>query len=164
MYPVKDQGSCGSCWAFAAGTAMEGMVAIRDDATPIRLSEQEAVDCVTASYGCNGGWMDTAWNYWQANGASTNADYPYMGVDQNCMHDSGSSDLTYAQANGQITTNITDAANQLRVGPMTVAVAAGNSCWRYYSGGVVGTGDECGATRLDHAVILVAYTEVAAGA
>jgi len=107
--------------------------------------------------------MDTAWNYWQANGAMTNADYPYKNVDQNCMHDSSSSDLTYPQANGQITTNITDAANQLRVGPMTVAVAAGNSCWRYYKGGVVGTGDDCGATRIDHAVTLVAYTEVAAG-
>ena len=54
--PAKDQGECGSCWAFAATTVQEGMQAIKDDKPVVRLSEQEAVDCDTRSSGCNGGW------------------------------------------------------------------------------------------------------------
>lgn len=136
---------------------MEGMVAVRDAAVAIRLSEQEAVDCVTNAYGCNGGWMEYAWDYWIANGAMTNADYPYRAYDQSCMHDSNSSNLTYATAHGQITTSITDVVLQLQNGPMTIAVAAGNTCWRYYGGGILSSSDGC-PTGLDHAVTLVAYT------
>ena len=46
LTPVKDQGSCGSCWAFAATSLMEGLVAINTGAAPVRLSEQQMVDCV----------------------------------------------------------------------------------------------------------------------
>ena len=77
MSPVKNQGSCGSCWAFAAVTAQEAMQAIKDDTTPVRLSEQEGVDCVDESHGCGGGWMNDYWDWSKANGSQTNADYPY---------------------------------------------------------------------------------------
>ena len=55
--PVKSQGMCGSCWAFAATTAQEGMQAIKDNSAVRRLSEQEAVDCVKVkgTNGCGGG-------------------------------------------------------------------------------------------------------------
>ena len=45
MGDVKDQGSCGSCWAFAATTALEGTIAIKQNTAPVRLSEQQIVDC-----------------------------------------------------------------------------------------------------------------------
>ena len=58
---VKSQGGCGSCWAFAATTVQETVQAIQDDAEPVRLSEQEGVDCDTRSHGCSGGWMHYYW-------------------------------------------------------------------------------------------------------
>ena len=45
MSPVKNQGGCGSCWAFASTTALEGTIAIRKDEPAVRLSEQQSVDC-----------------------------------------------------------------------------------------------------------------------
>jgi len=59
----KNQGSCGSCWAFAATSVQEAMQAIKYNTTPVQLSEQEAVDCVTDSHGCGGGWMAHYWKY-----------------------------------------------------------------------------------------------------
>jgi len=88
MTEVKDQGQCGSCWAFASNTALEGSLAISSGRAPIRLSEQQLVDCTlgdrkdskgTAYYmgGCNGGWMDASWKYQKNDGFMTDADYPY---------------------------------------------------------------------------------------
>lgn len=89
MTPVKDQGQCGSCWAFASNTALEGSLALSTGRAPLRLSEQQLVDCTLndrkdedgRSYwmgGCNGGWMSTSWEYQKgSNGFMTNADYPY---------------------------------------------------------------------------------------
>lgn len=77
MLPVKNQGGCGSCWAFAAASAMEGVQAIKNG-SKIRLSEQEGVDCVAKSHGCGGGWMSHYWEWTRDNnGAQSNEDYPY---------------------------------------------------------------------------------------
>ena len=53
--PVKDQGQCGSCWAFSSTGAFEGGVKIKYGQLK-SFSEQQLVDCVTLCYGCNGGW------------------------------------------------------------------------------------------------------------
>lgn len=70
MAGVKSQGGCGSCWAFAATSAQEGVQAIKSNATAVRLSEQEGVDCVTKSNGCGGGWMSHYWEWTKQGNAS----------------------------------------------------------------------------------------------
>lgn len=77
MHRIKDQGGCGSCWAFAANTALEGTLAKKTDTEPVRISEQQLVDCTLTTnpdnhdrwgkdyyaYGCMGGWMSWAWDF-----------------------------------------------------------------------------------------------------
>ena len=76
VHPVKDQGWCGSCWAFAGVLALESMVAIETGSDVVRLSEQQGVDCTTmtddnydlfnktyGTWGCEGGWMEYYWNF-----------------------------------------------------------------------------------------------------
>jgi len=52
---IKDQGQCGSCWAFSAVAALEAAHQIKTG-NLLSFAEQELVDCSTQNYGCNGGW------------------------------------------------------------------------------------------------------------
>merc|ERR1739848_127430 len=76
---VKDQGQCGSCWAFGAVASMEAAHFEKYGAT-VQMSEQQIVDCDNRNSGCNGGWYDTAWKYVsEEGGIETTADYTYKG-------------------------------------------------------------------------------------
>ena len=82
--PVKDQKSCGSCWAFSAVSALEAFMKINGHNVD-RLSEQELVDCSKENFGCNGGLMDLAFDYInENNGLHSNEDYPYTAEDGEC--------------------------------------------------------------------------------
>ncbi len=84
---VKDQGQCGSCWAFSSVSTLESYMRIQNRSTEL-LSEQELVDCSTENHGCNGGFMDTAFDYViKNNGLHSDKDYPYVGKDCECQSD-----------------------------------------------------------------------------
>jgi len=82
---VKNQGSCGSCWAFSSTGALESAVFIKTGSLPL-LSEQQLVDCSSSfgNNGCGGGWYYYAYNYLHSSSLETEAEYPYKGTDNYC--------------------------------------------------------------------------------
>jgi C1A family cysteine protease len=73
--PIRDQGYCGSCWAYASTATIEAARAIKTGTLP-QLSEQVLIDCDTSNQGCNGGWPTDALKYGEKPGLPTLAAYP----------------------------------------------------------------------------------------
>lgn len=155
---VKDQGDCGSCWAFASIGALESANCIKNGALQL-FSEQQVTSCDKTSSGCDGGWPLWALSYLKSfGGVCTAASYPYKsgttGTTGTCSTSACtkktlaiSSITTVASSESALVTAITKQ-------PVAVAVAAGNTAWKQYTSGVVSS---CSTSALDHAVLAVGY-------
>jgi cathepsin L len=157
--PVKNQGQCGSCWAFGAIATLEGMVkAIQGKDLP-NLSEQQLVDCSgsTGNQGCNGGMPDRALNYLRTAGACSTKDYPYTARGGTCKASScpGEKVKTSGPKNGKGEATLENWLNQQ---PVSVAIDASASFQRYSSGIFTGP---CSSTSINHAVTAVGYSSQA---
>lgn len=84
--PIKNQGACRSCWAFAAISIIE--YSLWKDGKKTTFSEQNLVDCSKLDYGCAGGWPTYALNYVRDEGISNGKQYSYKGVKQECQRNS----------------------------------------------------------------------------
>jgi len=156
--PVKDQGQCGSCWAFSTTGNTEGQHALKTG-TLVSLSEQNLMDCSTSfgNQGCDGGLMSYAFEYIISNkGIDTEASYPYLGVDSSCAFNAKTVGATLTNWTMVSSDEAQMAAYLVANGPLSVAVDA--EVWQFYLFGVLDA--PCG-TQLDHGVLIVGYgTEV----
>ncbi|MEW5302247.1 MAG: hypothetical protein WDW36_005049 [Sanguina aurantia] len=155
---VKNQGQCGSCWAFSTTGAIEGANAIHTGQL-VSLSEQELVDCDTSKdAGCGGGLMDYAFEYVIANGGiDTELDYSYwsgsLGVGLLC-NKKKEADRTVVTIDSyeDVPTSEADLKKAVSKQPIAVGICAGPSLM-YYTGGVL----DSGCTELNHGVLAVGY-------
>jgi len=160
--PVKDQGQCGSCWAFSSIGALEGAWFLAGHSLT-SLSEQELVDCSTESYGCNGGWP--FWAYTdilkgEAGRVDTETGYPYTAVTGTCSFNTAAVGATYRTYTSYCTES-TSACTETQMmsllstkGPLSACLNA--TPMQFYQGGIDNPSD-CDPSEIDHCITIVGY-------
>ncbi len=159
MRPVRNQGSCGSCWAFTTQAVLEGCFALWQEKLSDWFSTQESVDCDTGNGGCNGGWYTNAFKFFQTKSLVYEAGYPYTAKKGTCRYSDTMSGNTkikvtgfnyYYKGQGSIETYY----GMLKRGPVAVAVDANSDWFRYKSG--IFDSKSC-KSGINHAVTLIGY-------
>lgn len=159
--PVRDQGQCGSCWAFATTANAESVWAISTGKL-LDLSEEFLVDCASGpgyyNMGCNGGQPDSAFKYMINNGQCTEASYPYKagvtktaGTCQKCT----SAGVSFSSCYDVTPKDQVALAAAVSKHPVAIAIEADTRYFQSYSGGILDS-TACG-TSLDHAVEIIGY-------
>jgi len=160
LTPVKNQGHCGSCWAFSATEQIETDVALSTGHL-YTLSPQQITSCDTSDGGCNGGNTETAYKYVEKAGLEAETSYPYTSgtttKSGTCEYSSSKSVVSisgYSTVSSCFLGICSEGKmlTQIAKSPMSVCVDA--ETWQTYSSGVVGA--SCG-TSLDHCVQAVGY-------
>ena len=158
--PVKDQGQCGSCWAFSSTGALEGSHFINSGVL-LSFAEQQLVDCATAAAGygnngCNGGLQQYAFHYYQYWEAEVEAKYAYTGKDGTCNYSAGDiSGVNVAYYQTATPDSAVDMKAAVAQQPVSVSIEADQSVFQQYKSGIFDSAS-CG-TQLDHATLVVGY-------
>lgn len=149
--PVKNQGSCGSCWAFGTMGSIEHVHKLNTGAI-VNLAEQQLVDCSKQNNGCSGGRPDWAMNYLAGKSIYTTASYPYTARDGSCQ--SGAASGVTISGYKTVTKSDSGLASALGNSAVTVMVYADSTFQHYSSGILTGVATTC---SLNHAVLATGY-------
>jgi len=164
--PVKNQASCGSCWAFASTESVESHAALGSGKAPVILAPQQLVNCAKNSQhcggtgGCEGSIPELAFQYVvEAGGMALESQIPYKGRDMACTYSNATMPAAVTMT-GYIKlpeNNYTAVMNALAtIGPLAINVEA--DTWSSYSGGIMpASGCNQISTDIDHVVQLVGY-------
>ena len=176
--PIRDQGNCGSCWAFGTLGPFESALMIQGGLTPQNLSEQFLVSCNNSGYGCNGGWWAHSYNLplndpgsrlgknQTDTGGVMESAFPYK-VGSACPltalpHPFKLSDWAYVNPSNPNSVASADAIKDAiyNHGPVAAAVCVG-SAFQSYSSGVFKTDEKsaCGGNVVNHAIVLVGWND-----
>ncbi|KAF7279592.1 cathepsin L-like proteinase [Rhynchophorus ferrugineus] len=152
--PVKNQGNCGSCWAFSLTGSTEGAYALKYG-NVVALSEQQLVDCTTdLNFGCDGGYLEDNFPYISKKGLQSESSYPYEGVDGKCRYDE-SNVVTRVDDYVAIYEDEEALQNAVgTVGPVSIAINA--DFIQFYDSGIFHMAI-CYIFGLNHGVLAVGY-------
>jgi C1A family cysteine protease len=164
--PVKNQGACGSCWAFGTVGPLESLILLNDGVTR-DLAEQYLVSCNTQGWGCGGGWwahdyhLDVVPPGEPEAGAVYEADFPYQAADVACnpphTHHEKITDWAYV-GNSSGVPPVADIKQAIYDhGPVAAAICVGPA-FDAYSGGVFSTHETCSGT-VNHGIVLVGWDD-----
>jgi len=159
MTPVRNQGQCGSCWAFATGSVLEGVFAIKKNGKkPMTdyFSTQQMVDCDAKNGGCNGGWYSKSFDYFKTNKLVFEANYKYTGKKGACRYKTATKTTLSVPTFSSYQMGNTKAEvfeQLLAKGPVAVAVDANKHFLSYKAGFF----DSPCSNVINHAVVLVGF-------
>ncbi|XP_003388867.1 PREDICTED: cathepsin L1-like [Amphimedon queenslandica] len=164
--PVRDQGSCGSCWAFSATSCLSAHLALKTGQL-ISLSKQQLLDCSRSfnNRGCKGGLPSQAFEYIRYNGGiESERDYPYKDREEKCHFKPS---LVAATVTGVV--NFTQGAEDdiavalANIGPVSIGIHSTKSFATYKKGIYQGKLCSKNPRKINHAVLIVGYDQTASG-
>lgn len=162
--PIRDQGSCGSCWAFAITGATESTwiqtldISGMNNLTEFYLSPQQLIDCSSdyGNAGCSGGYIDYTFRYIIDNGICLDSDYQYIAESNElCLECRTVVKLTNCYEIPEGNQLVLKEAVSIR--PVVIGVEADNFVFQFYQSGII-TGSDCG-TSMNHAILIIGYGE-----
>jgi len=165
--PVRNQRSCGSCWAFGTVAVLESALKIRSGVAE-DLSEQYLISCNESGWDCEGGWWAHDYHQWRipagesSPGAVLESDFPYSASDELC--DPPHPHMYLIDSWGYVDPSVyVPSVEQIKhaiynCGPVGAAVYVG-SLFQGYTGGVFDANEAPSATKVNHAVVLVGWND-----
>ncbi|CAH1401291.1 unnamed protein product [Nezara viridula] len=154
---VKDQGQCGSCYAFSAIGSLEAQHFIKTGKL-VSLSEQNIVDCSRpqGNYGCDGGYMISSFHYiFQNNGIDTELAYGYEALEGACRFQPSAVGATLRGYGTVASSEKSLQAAIIDIGPISVGIHVNNNFFAY--GGAIFDDGSCDPNVINHAVLVVGF-------